>query len=55
MPETPLVRMLDTIRRIAPRMLPGERRVLREEADAIREASAARAAWRRAGPALEAS
>jgi uncharacterized membrane protein len=60
-----LLRLLDTIRRIAPR-LPGEgpRAALRDEADAVRELAAARpfatidrrdieAAWSRATPALD--
>jgi uncharacterized membrane protein len=59
-----LIRMLDTIQRIAPRMLENERSVLRDHADAIREAATAKvlakmdrddveAAWQRARPALE--
>jgi uncharacterized membrane protein len=59
-----LIRILDTIRRIAPRMLEGERKILGEHADAIREAAATRvlvkmdrddveAAWHRARPEIE--
>jgi uncharacterized membrane protein len=59
-----LIRMLDTIKRIAPRMLETERRVLREHADAIREVATEKvlarmdredveAAWSRARPVLE--
>jgi uncharacterized membrane protein len=61
-----LIRVLDTIRRIAPRMLESERKILGEHADAIREAAAARvlvkmdrddveAAWERARPVLDGS
>jgi uncharacterized membrane protein len=62
-----LIRMLDTIRRVAP-LMPTERarEALREEADAIREASAARvlipldrsdveAAWETASAAVRRS
>jgi uncharacterized membrane protein len=58
-----LIRILDTIRRIAPRMTDEERHALAQHADAIREAAAARvlvkldrddveAAWEKARPAL---
>jgi uncharacterized membrane protein len=58
-----LIRMLDVIRRIAPTMQDGERVVLQQEADAIREASTARVlvkldrddvdtAWERASRSL---
>jgi hypothetical protein len=57
-----LIRILDTIRRIAPRMKgEAEKRALRDEADAVREAASSRvlveldksdveAAWQRAQP-----
>ncbi len=59
-----LIRILDTMRRIAPRMHEVERHVLRAHADAIREAAAAKvvvtldrddveAAWQRARPAFD--
>ena len=62
-----LIRILDTIRRITPRMqMEGARRALMAQADAVREAASTKvlvkldrddveAAWHRARPAAEAS